>query len=1195
MPDTPDGARAGRPDAPGATASRRWWLDSRVALLALCSAMPFAGALVLVAARGTGAAAAHWPWLAMAGAISLAGLALLRRDLQRRLHASAEAVRAIAGAGLRPPHRAPPVAGAGPGDEINRMAAELERQRAEVAAALARLRQFVNMSTDWYWQTDTAHRFVEIGGTDNPLSASMIGKFRWDSPRLKPRSMDWDAYRAMVARRESIRDFLMERRQDDGDVRLIEINGDPMFDAAGVFQGYCGTGTDVTRVLRAESAASLSEARFRALIDDAPEAILVADFDSGLLTHVNEAAARLTGRTRGELLGSPALKLAARDGESDAQARGALVALARRVIGGENVVMDWSIRHADGHLVPVESRWMRLPGKGRVLRASLVDIGVRRAAEAERERLRVESADRLEQLRLIIDAMPHACIINSADHKVQVWNPAAERIFGFGRTEMLGRNSFDIITPPEARAAVDRLFGRLAAGESVGGSTNENITRDGRRILCEWSNERVVDSAGRFVGFLSLAIDVSSRVAAAEALKESEARFRQLTHLSSDWYWEQDENFRFLRTDVLGYRGDKPLGESAGMTRWERPGTRPVGTTWEAHRADLEAHRPFAHLLLELTNPRGLRSYAAVRGEPMFDDTGAFRGYRGVGADISARYRSDLMRAGERRLYESLARGAPLAELAELLCGNIESALVRPGCASVLILEGGRLRHLASPGAPAAYVEGVADGIEPGPAAGCCGAAAHDNRVVVSEDIEHDPAWEGYRDFARECGFASGWSTPVRATSGEAVATFAVYSSLLGSPPEEDLDLTVAAAALAGVLIERFRAEAAQREIDLRYRSLIELSQDGIMLSSGGVIDYANPGMARMLRAPDAASLIGTSFFDRLDEASLLTAQRRSRRVAEQGVSVGYVEMRLRADDGEMIDVEAAAGPVEIGGRRMVQSYVRDISARKWTEREMLRLNESLEQRVDERTGELTAAVRELEAFSYTVAHDLRAPLRAIDGYAKLLRIETEGGLGPAALRDLDRINANAGRMAELIDGLLEFSRLGRGTASYQRMSTAAIVAAVVAEAGNAYKHRPALQVGPLPDVFGDPAMLRQVWVNLVMNAFKFTASTPEPRVTIACDVREGEAVFAVGDNGAGFDENYAAKLFGIFQRLHSSSEFEGSGVGLAIVKRVIERHHGRVWAEGRVGGGATFRFSLPATSIASDAAAPLPPGPVAS
>ncbi len=235
----------------------------------------------------------------------------------------------------------------------------------------------------------------------------------------------------------------------------------------------------------------------------------------------------------------------------------------------------------------------------------------------------------------------------------------------------------------------------------------------------------------------------------------------------------------------------------------------------------------------------------------------------------------------------------------------------------------------------------------------------------------------------------------------------------------------------------------------------------------------------------------------------------------------------------------------------------------------------AVEQFMEDRR-QLAAAHRELEAFSYSVAHDLRAPLRAIDGFAEILRLH-EAELGEEARRSLEVIRRNARRMSELIDDILKLSRVTRGELNLAPIDLAALAREVFAEArADAPGRDIELRLGHLPEVVADEALLRQVLVNLVCNAVKFTA--PKPKAVIEMDGRvEGElCVYRVADNGVGFDMAKADKLFGTFERLHSSREFEGTGVGLAIVKRVVERHGGRVWAEARVGEGATFHFALP-------------------
>ena len=233
-----------------------------------------------------------------------------------------------------------------------------------------------------------------------------------------------------------------------------------------------------------------------------------------------------------------------------------------------------------------------------------------------------------------------------------------------------------------------------------------------------------------------------------------------------------------------------------------------------------------------------------------------------------------------------------------------------------------------------------------------------------------------------------------------------------------------------------------------------------------------------------------------------------------------------------------------------------------------------LETRVLERTAELEVANKELASFSYSVSHDLRAPLRAVDGYARMLEEDYAGRLDDEGRRLLTVIRQSAGRMGQLIDDLLAFSRLGRQTMARQTVDSAALVREVVSEARG--DSRAAIDVGDLPAAQGDRALLKQVWLNLISNALKYSSKRDAPRVEIGSQVEGEENIYWVRDNGAGFDMRYAAKLFGVFQRLHSQEEFVGTGVGLAIVQRIVGRHGGRVWAEGKPDGGAAFFFSLP-------------------
>jgi light-regulated signal transduction histidine kinase (bacteriophytochrome) len=239
-------------------------------------------------------------------------------------------------------------------------------------------------------------------------------------------------------------------------------------------------------------------------------------------------------------------------------------------------------------------------------------------------------------------------------------------------------------------------------------------------------------------------------------------------------------------------------------------------------------------------------------------------------------------------------------------------------------------------------------------------------------------------------------------------------------------------------------------------------------------------------------------------------------------------------------------------------------------------LNRTLEERVAARTGELEMANKELEAFSYSVSHDLRAPLRAVDGFSQAVLEDYGAQLPEEGQRYLQTIRTGAQRMGALIDDLLTFSRLSRAALTQQSVNTTALVNEAVQELREQSAGREIdFRLSNLPDCEGDPALLKQVWINLLSNALKYTRKRKQALIEIGSRLENGENVYYIRDNGTGFDMRYADKLFGVFQRLHRVEEFEGTGVGLAIVQRVVHRHGGRIWAQAEVERGAEFCFTL--------------------
>ena len=269
-----------------------------------------------------------------------------------------------------------------------------------------------------------------------------------------------------------------------------------------------------------------------------------------------------------------------------------------------------------------------------------------------------------------------------------------------------------------------------------------------------------------------------------------------------------------------------------------------------------------------------------------------------------------------------------------------------------------------------------------------------------------------------------------------------------------------------------------------------------------------------------------------------------------------------------------------------VRGIFQDITDMKKAEAEILKLNNELEQRVKDRTAELLVANQELESFSYSVSHDLRAPIRAIDGFSQIILDENQGTISPEMARYLEIIRQNTRNMGNLVDDLLAFSHLGRHALQKQTVDTQKLVTEIVESVRAEIKGRQLkFVIGDLPDCQADINLLKQVFINLISNAVKFTRNREHALVEIgACSAVPPDApdaakvykkCYFVRDNGVGFDMRYYDKLFGVFQRLHRSEDYEGTGVGLAIVKRVIEKHGGKVWAESKLNEGAVFYFVL--------------------
>ena len=381
-------------------------------------------------------------------------------------------------------------------------------------------------------------------------------------------------------------------------------------------------------------------------------------------------------------------------------------------------------------------------------------------------------------------------------------------------------------------------------------------------------------------------------------------------------------------------------------------------------------------------------------------------------------------------------------------------------------------------------------------------------------------------------------------------------------------------------ITERKRIEEALRESEEKFARIYDMSPDAIDLTylETGIQIEANQSYQRMY-GYTREELIGHSTLPS-DRGIWVNQEARDQHIARvktQGEDCDF-EGLLRRKDGSIFVGLISSALLEIGGEQYNLSICRDITERIKAENEIRSLNQNLEQRVKERTAQLEDANQELEAFSYSVSHDLRSPLQVINGYNQILLENYQDRLDETGKRYLSRIQVGTQRMGQLIDDLLQMSRVSRSEVVRMKTDLSDLCRKVMDELTiAASERRIEVSIQPGMSVWADPNLLLVAMENLLRNAWKFTSKRDDPRIEVVETTSlSGEPVFIIRDNGAGFDMANADKLFDAFHRLHSADEFEGTGIGLAIVQRIISRHGGNVWAEAETGKGATFFFTLP-------------------
>jgi PAS domain S-box-containing protein len=800
------------------------------------------------------------------------------------------------------------------------------------------------------------------------------------------------------------------------------------------------------------------------------------------------------------------------------------------------------------------------------------DIHDRKQAE---ETLRRQA----EMLRLAHDAI----FVWQTEDGIETWNRGAETLYGFTEAEARGRHSHELLKTAHPEPLKDVMAVLRARGSWEG--ELRHTDKAGRERIISSRHQLMRGEDGR-ERVLEINRDITENRRAEAALRESEARARLAVQLTRLGTWRYDAGTGAIQLDermraILG----EPEGASAISP--ERLATR-LHPEDRARVMNALEPQGATHFSLEC---RILRDDGEVRWISANGQMHAEQGGMsvvGTALDITERKRAEQQVAGQSATLEALAVGEGLETILATTTRTAETLL--PGARASVLLADAAGRHLGGGSArslPAAYNAAI-EGIAVGEGVGSCGTAAFRRERVIVADTARDPLWQDFRDLAALHGLAACWSQPILAADGRLLGTFAIYFAEPRTPSQEDLATLEAAARIAGIAIFRKQseealrqarrdAEEAQRQLRLLVDNLPELAW---WARPDGFIDFYNrrwyeytgttlEDMAgwgwQAVHHPDYLGEVVTAW-----QHALATG------------TPFEMEFPLRGADGEFRWFLTRVRPlrdergnlmrwigmnVDIDERRRAAAAAAEARAR------LEEANRTLEDRVLERTAKLETINRELEAFNYSVSHDLRAPLRGIDGFSQALAEEYGARLDETAMHYLKRIQAAAQRMGELIDDLLDLSRLSRSDMTREPVDLSALARGVVDALEGAHPgRRVRVSISPHLHAVGDRRMLRIALENLLGNAWKFTQHREDAEVAFGA---EAEGVYFVRDNGAGFDMAYAGKLFTPFQRLHGQSEFEGSGIGLATVQRVVHRHGGTIWATGAVGEGATFYFTL--------------------
>jgi PAS domain S-box-containing protein len=691
---------------------------------------------------------------------------------------------------------------------------------------------------------------------------------------------------------------------------------------------------------------------------------------------------------------------------------------------------------------------------------------------------------------------------------------------------------------PDDREAVDQAFSNSLKSKTPYSIDHRIRFDDGRIKYVHEQCETLFNEEGRPLRSMGTVQDFTDRKLADAALRESEVRFREMADTAPMMIWvsDHDKSCTYFNKSWLKFTGRK-LEQELGNGWSESLHPDDYHRCLDIYSSSFNQHDPF-QMEYRLLRYDGEYRWLVDKGVPRFTSTGEFMGYIGSCLDITDRkLAEDKLRSTS--LY---ARSLIEASLDPLVTISPDGKITDVNHATEMDTGVGRDQLIGSD--------------------------------FCDYFTEPEKARTGYQQVLTQ-GFVRDYPLTIKHVTGK--QTDVLYNATVYKNEAGEIQGVFAA---ARDITERKRTEQALFEQQQVFRTLVENSPDIIARYNHDCRrTFVNPSYLKVAGIPKEELLASSPLQQSpLPSESAVILNDLLRKVLDSGIA-DRADVIWPKADGETSWFNIFASPEfdRDGQVVSVMTVSRDITQRKQAEMEIRKLNQELEKRVADRTQKLESLIKELESFTYSVSHDLRAPLRGIHGFTQILMNEYAVNLDNEGKRICGIIKDSSSKMGRLIDDLLAFSKLNRTNMVVADVDMQKMVKSMYYEVTDENtRKRIEINIGNICNSPADINMIKQVWINLLSNAIKFSSKREKSIISVSCKAEKGKCVYCIKDNGAGFDMNYANKMFGVFQRLHSEKDFEGTGVGLAIVQNIIHRHGGEVWAESEIDKGASFYFSLP-------------------